>query len=124
MKTSTLLLILASVALSAVAQIALRKGMTGADVQRAFTAGWLPATVAVGISVWVIVGLALYFVGALVWLVVLSDEPVSIAYPFVGLGFIMTMLLGWGLLGEAMNAQRILGTLLVAAGVVLIARGA
>jgi len=56
--------------------------------------------------------------------VVLNRVPVSFAYPFVGLGFILTAVLAWTLLGEGVSAGRALGTLLVALGVVLIARAA
>ena len=48
---------------------------------------------------------------------------VSFAYPFVGIGFILTMLMGWLALGDLMSPSRVVGTLLIAAGVVLIARG-
>ncbi|MBA4267212.1 MAG: hypothetical protein C0453_19215, partial [Comamonadaceae bacterium] len=71
---------------------------------------------------WVMGGLVLYFGAALVWLVVLSRVEVSLAYPFVGLGFIVTMLLGWSLLGETLSLPRLLGTLLIAGGVVVLAR--
>ena len=43
----------------------------------------------------VIGGFGLYCLGALVWLVVLARADVSYAYPFLGLGFILTMLVGW-----------------------------
>ena len=41
-----------------------------------------------------VAGLALYGLGAMVWLYVLARLPLSAAYPFVGLGFILTMVLG------------------------------
>ena len=63
-------------------------------------------------------------VGYLIWLVVLNRVAVSFAYPFVGLGFVLTAFLAWALLGEGLTAYRALGTLLVTLGVVLIARGA
>ena len=46
----------------------------------------------------------------------------SMAYPFVGLGFVMTMLLGWAFLNEDIGLLRIVGTLLIVAGVVLVSR--
>ena len=68
-------------------------------------------------------GLTLYFLSAVVWLLVLSRVEVSFAYPFVGIGFILTMLLGWLAMGDTMSLARVAGTLLIAGGVVLIARG-
>jgi drug/metabolite transporter (DMT)-like permease len=124
MKTSTLLIILFSVVITAVAQVVLKRGMSGAGMHEALAEGWLSAAVAVAFNAWVVTGLALYFLGGLVWLVVLNRVPVSFAYPFVGLGFVITAVLAWGALGEALSAERAFGTLLVALGVALIARGA
>jgi drug/metabolite transporter (DMT)-like permease len=64
----------------------------------------------------------MYVLGAGLWLLVLSKVDVSLAYPFVGLGFIMTMLLGWLFLHEGVGVERIIGTLLIAGGVVLVSR--
>jgi len=121
---ATLPLILLSVTVTAVAQLVLKRGMSASGMHEALAAGWMPAALAVASNVWVVAGLALYFVGALIWLVVLNRVAVSFAYPFVGLGFVLTALLAWALLGEGLTAYRALGTLLVTLGVVLIARGA
>jgi multidrug transporter EmrE-like cation transporter len=118
------LLILASVSLSAFAQIALKMGMSTPSVLAAMHSG-PPLTwfVPVATNTRVLGGLTLYFLSAALWLLVLSRLPVSAAYPFVGLGFVLTMLFGWLALGEPLGASRIGGTALVAIGVVLIARG-
>lgn len=72
----------------------------------------------------ILIGLALYGLSALVWLFVLARAPLSLAYPFVGLGFILTMASGAWILGESVSTGRIVGTLLIAAGCVLVARSA
>lgn len=115
------LLILASVSLSALAQLALKLGTNGADGR----AGGISAEIS-GLfqSPMILVGLGLYAVGAMLWLFVLGRAPLSLAYPFVGLGFILTMLAGAFFLHENLNAARILGTLLIATGCVLVARSA
>ena len=114
------LLILASVALSALAQLALKTGTTAAARSR----GVGGELVSLAQSPFVIGGLALYALGAVVWLFVLARAPLSLAYPFVGLGFIFTMLAGALVLGEQVTPVRIAGTLLIAAGCVLVARSA
>jgi drug/metabolite transporter (DMT)-like permease len=123
MNASILPIILFSVAMTAVAQVVLKRGMSGAAMHEALAQGWVSAVVAVAFNAWVVAGLALYLLGGLVWLVVLNRVAVSFAYPFVGLGFIITAVLAWGTLGEALNAERAFGTLLVALGVALVARG-
>ena len=117
-------LILISVSISAIAQITLKTGMSGKNIQAAIDNGEkfrdLALTIAAAPLVWL--ELTLYFFGALVWLLVLAKLDVSLAYPFVGLGFIFTMLLGFFLLGETVSLARVGGTLLVVLGVVLISR--
>ena len=76
---------------------------------------WLAAT-----NWQVLGGLALYALGAILWLLVLARSDVSFAYPFVALGFIITMVLGWAILGESLGAARLIGTLLIVAGVSLV----
>lgn len=120
MSLRLLLLILASVALSALAQLALKTG-TAAGARSRGVGGEL---LALAQSPFVIGGLALYALGAVLWLFVLARAPLSLAYPFVGLGFIFTMLAGALVLGEQVTPVRIAGTLLIAAGCVLVARSA
>jgi drug/metabolite transporter (DMT)-like permease len=117
------LAILVSVGLAAVAQVVLKAGVSSAAVSAALLSGsrWSVATAMAG-SPLVWLGMCLYVGGALVWLVVLTRVEVSLAYPFVALGFVITMVLGWWLQGDSVGVMRITGTLLIAAGVVLVAR--
>ena len=120
MSARLLLLILASVSLSAVAQLCLKIGTSGTAPGRPAAsemAGMLSSPM-------VLLGLAFYGVGALLWLFVLARAPLSLAYPFVGLGFILTMAAGAWVLGEAVTPSRFIGTLLIAGGCVLVARSA
>ena len=118
------LLILASVSMSALAQMVLKMGMSSPAVVDALRdATPQRAVLTVATNPGVVGGLAVYFASAALWLLVLARLPVSAAYPFVGLGFVLTMLFGWYFLGETVGPTRIFGTVLVGAGVVLIARG-
>lgn len=122
MTARLLLLILASVSLSALAQLALKVGTTSAASGRsAGIGGEIGGLVQ---SPMILLGLCLYGVGALLWLFVLGRAPLSLAYPFVGIGFILTMLAGAWWLDESLSAARIAGTLMIAAGCVLVARSA
>lgn len=60
-------------------------------------------------------GLACYGPGALIWLRVLAMMDLSQAYPFVALGFVLTMALGFVLLGETPHL-----TWLAGAGFILV----
>jgi multidrug transporter EmrE-like cation transporter len=120
------LLIFTSVAMSACAQLLLKIGATRASavseqVANASTAGNLTQML---LSPFVWMGLLLYGIGTLVWLFVLAKVPLSVAYPFVGAGFILTALLGVFVLQETMTPTRGLGILLIVAGCTLVARTA
>jgi multidrug transporter EmrE-like cation transporter len=70
----------------------------------------------------VIVGLLFYGLSMVFWLYVLTKVEVSKAYPFVGIGFIGTMLCAYFFLNEPLTTQKVIGTLCIFVGVVLIAR--
>ena len=124
MQASVLILILVSVGMSAVAQILLKTGMSSPAIAASLADGrWATVAFSVATNAWVVFGLTLYLLSAVLWLAVLSRVQVSFAFPFVGIGFIVTMFLGWWLMGDTMSLQRVVGTLLIAGGVVLIARG-
>jgi len=124
MNAKILLMILTSVSCSAFAQMAFKAGMSRAEVQRAL-AGPSTPVVKAGVILanpYVLGGFGLYALSAALWLVVLSKVDVSFAYPFVGLGFVLTMLGGCFFMGEALGWMRVLGTVLVIGGVVLVSR--
>ena len=113
-----LLLILISVLFSAVAQLLLKMGVAAVPKAQ----GVVPVLIGYATTPAVIGGFALYGLGAVLWLFVLARLPLSAAYPFVGLGFIATMLIGFTILGEPLSWERVAGTLLIAVGCVLVAR--
>lgn len=122
MKYTTILLIVVSVLMSAVAQIVLKAGMSAPTVTSALAGeSRVMALVTALTNPIVLAGLTIYFLSAVVWLLVLARVDVSFAYPFVGLGFVVTMLLGWLVHGEILTLGRVAGTLLIGLGVVLIA---
>ncbi len=121
MNLSTLLLILISVSLSAVAQVSMKHGVSQPDIQRNLAE---PATALgyLATNGYVLAGLMLYVTSVAFWLFALARLDVSVIYPFVGIGFILTMVLAALALGEPVGPLRVAGTLLVVAGVALVAQ--
>lgn len=119
MSLSSLALVLSSITLSALAQIAFKIGVghTAALSDRA-----LLHSLSLLLAPGVIVGLALYGVGTLLWLTVLGRLELSQAYPFVGVGFVLTTLAGWWLFGDSLSAHRLIGIALVVGGIILVSR--
>jgi drug/metabolite transporter (DMT)-like permease len=70
----------------------------------------------------VIAGLVTYGLAMLLWLTALRRVEVSQAYPFVGLSFVLTAVLGHAVFGDTVGVQRIAGIVLVIVGIVLVAR--
>jgi multidrug transporter EmrE-like cation transporter len=117
-----LLMILTCVSLAAFSQLVMKVGMTSPSVKLALASGQTMKTiVTIATNMHIVLGLGMYVAGAGLWLLVLSRADISVAYPFVGLGFVLTMLLGWMFLGEQVGLTRVVGTFLVVAGVYLIA---
>jgi drug/metabolite transporter (DMT)-like permease len=123
MTIANFLLILTSVVLSAVAQLSFKIGVSSERLQTALERDeWIQIGIGTLLSPNVLVGLALYGLGTVLWLGVLSRVELSQAYPFVGLGFVLTAAMGWLLLGETMSLSRLGGTLLIVGGIFLVAR--
>jgi len=124
MNKITFLLCIFSIALSSLAQIILKQGMSSPTVLQAIaSAATFPIFKSIATNVFVLGGLFLYFSSAAVWLFVLAKIDVSSAYPFVGLGFILTMLLAYFIHHEPLTVYKITGTLLITLGVVAISQG-
>lgn len=119
MTVITLISILISVAFSVGAQILLKHGMSNISID---TNGWLSLSYSILTNGFIILGLVSYGMSMVVWLYVLSKVDVSRAYPFVGLGFIGTMVFANYFLNEAITLPKVVGTLLIVVGVVLLAK--
>ncbi len=116
MKALPLALAVFCVLLSSAAQIALKRGMApppGADL------GGTYAHALTSPLVWL--GLGLYGLSTLLWLWVLSRLDVSLAYPLVSLGFVVTMAAGVLWLGEPFSWVRVGACTLIVIGVCLLA---
>ena len=123
MDRSAFSLVLVSVLLSSIAQIVLKEGMSSVSIQLAGAHGMnMRMAIAIALNLKVLCGLLIYFASAAVWLFVLARVNVGLAYPFVGLGFVVTMLLAWLIRGEIPSIPQVIGTLTICLGVLVMAR--
>jgi drug/metabolite transporter (DMT)-like permease len=65
---------------------------------------------------------ALYAASTLLWVRILTAVPLSRAYPFVALAFVLVPAAGYLLFDEPINTRYALGTALIVAGVIVAAR--
>lgn len=70
----------------------------------------------------VVSGFFLYGISSLVWMVILSRVPLSLAYPMISIGYVLVVVLSKVILKEDVSAVRFAGTLVICAGVVLVSR--
>jgi uncharacterized membrane protein len=70
----------------------------------------------------VIGGLGLYVLGAALWMAILSREQLSFAYPLLAIGYAVTPMLAWLVLGESMNLTRWVGIGTICLGVLVTSR--
>lgn len=68
---------------------------------------------------WLISALVLYAATTLFWVWILRLAPLQLAYPFMGLAFIIVPCMEYMLFGTAVSIRTLLGGLLILAGVVL-----
>jgi drug/metabolite transporter (DMT)-like permease len=65
-------------------------------------------------------GLTLFGISAVFWLVVLSKVPLSFAYPFVGLSYLVIVLVARLILHEHVPTLRWIGVAIVATGIAIV----
>ncbi len=115
-------LILFTVLTNFASQILLKKGMTVIDKFEISVTGILSSATAIILNPYVIFGLFVMVISMASHLVVLSRVEISYAYPFLGLSFVLITLWGYFVLQEDVNFWRVLGVLLICAGVAVVAR--
>jgi len=118
MSIANLAVLLFAVALAALGQLVLKYGMTLAQ-QHAHESGRSLAIVAVT-SPWILGGLTIFGCSAVAWLITLSRVPLSLAYPFNALGYLVILTASVLFLHERVNAWTWFGTMLVSAGLVVV----
>jgi drug/metabolite transporter (DMT)-like permease len=114
----SLALVLFSVIAASTGQLMLKHGMQLATARARGSGGSLAVTAAT--TPWVLAGLAVFAISAVVWLAALSRVPLSLAYPFNALGYLVILTASILVLHERANLMTWAGTTLVVAGLVLV----
>ncbi len=72
---------------------------------------------------WAIVGIILYAISAVFWLVVLSRVPLSVAYPIVAVGYVVVVLYSKFVFNEQVKWIAWVGLAFIVVGVAITAQG-
>ena len=119
-----IVLILFSVTLAAIAQLALKHGMNLVNDELAPQTFSLngPSLRVVAGQPFVWGGLFLFGLSALVWLIVLSRASLSFAYPFAALTYVLILLFDQFVLDEHVPGLRWAGVAFIGVGIILVSQ--
>jgi len=110
----TMSLILGTILLLSLGQVLFKYASHGLELSKPSTLLSLPLLAA----------LTVYGAATVAWLFVLSQVPLSAAFPFYGLGFIFVPFLSWWLLHEPIRPSIIIGGFVIMIGVFITSLGA
>lgn len=113
--------ILVSVFLGALGQVLVKIGAVNLNLN--FTLKYIiPSLIAIAKNIPVMFGIISYGISFLLWIKVLGKMELSYAYPMVSLGYVLIMFFSYFIFKENITYIRIIGVILIIAGVILVAR--
>ena len=118
MSLASIGILLIAIALAATGQLILKNGMNLAKTHSAETGRSLVLSAIT--SPWILGGLLIFGLSAIAWLVTLSRVPLSVAYPFNALSFVVILVASSVILHERTNVWTWLGTVLVVSGLIVV----
>ncbi len=118
MTIASVTLLLFAVISAATGQVMLKHGMQVATTRATDTGTSLALRAAT--SPWVLLGLVVFGVSAIAWLAALSRIPLSVAYPFNALGYLVILTASIVVLHERASLLTWAGSLLVVSGLVIV----
>jgi multidrug transporter EmrE-like cation transporter len=123
MNLSTFAFIITGVLLNAFAQLLLKAGTNSLGGAIHVNAqNWFSTGIKVFTQLPILAGLACYGISLIVWIIGLSRTDVTIAYPMLSLGYVVSAIGAWMFLGETVSLQRLLAIGVIMIGVALLAR--
>ena len=115
------ILLFFNVLLTVMGQILLKQGVSKVGVIK--FRELVPKLTQVILNPYVIGGISIYGFTTFVWLVILSRVKLSIAYPMLSLGYVLTIPFSWLFFKESIPKVRIIGAIIICIGVYLVAQG-
>ncbi len=114
MTTKGFLFLLVTVSFTVTGQVLMKKGMSvpGLHSFKDYISNY-----------YLLLGGICYVVGFLVWLNVLKIIPLSIAYPFSSIAYVLVIAASAVFLNESITMFKIIGMLCIICGVIFISRG-
>jgi multidrug transporter EmrE-like cation transporter len=111
------ILLFVCILLGVIGQLALKRGINA--VAPRFSDP-LPLILHSLLNPLVILGFALYGIASVLWILVLSKLPLSIAYPAISVGYVLILLFSWFYLNEPLTINRIVAVALISIGFIML----
>jgi drug/metabolite transporter (DMT)-like permease len=120
--TTTILFIIFMVTLAGIGQLFIKQGVTTETAALGHFPTNLPEFLKLVLFWPVLLGLVIYFFFGVAWLKILSDVPVSFAFPFLAISYVVIILGSYLFLHEDITLLKIIAIVLIILGVVCLSR--
>jgi drug/metabolite transporter (DMT)-like permease len=119
---SAIVLILGSVLLGVVGQLAMKAGLNRLGALSLQEQGIVGVAWRLGLNPLIIGGLGTYAISVFFWLAALSRVELGYAYPFISLSYVLILMGSWAFFREEVSWWRALGVTAICLGVIVVAR--
>jgi len=113
-------MLLTGVMLNAVAQLLIRGGTLRLGVLWPADANIFSNVFRIAFQPFILGGLLCYVVSVALWIIVLSQVPVSVAYPMLSIGYVFNAVMAYFLFNETLRPIQMGGIAVIILGVILI----
>ena len=119
-KMNTIVIILTGILFASLGQVFWKMGMNSIGAIENFS---ISGILSMFLNPLVLLGLVMYGSSTVFWLIALSQKDLSYVYPFISLTFIIVLLLSQFVLKEQVSTARIVGTIIIVGGLMIVVRG-
>jgi uncharacterized membrane protein len=116
---NAIVIIIIGIIFAAFGQVSWKLGMDQAGQLSAINFTTLSAVL---LNPYVLLGFVMYALSTIFWLIALSKRELSFVYPFISLTYIIVLVLSSLVLKESMGVNKLVGTLVIIIGLIIIAR--
>jgi uncharacterized membrane protein len=119
-KMNTIIIILVGILFASLGQVFWKIGMNSMGAIDNFS---ISGIISMFFNPVVLLGLSMYGLSTVFWLIALSQKDLSYVYPFISLTFIIVLFLSYFVLKEQIGTARIIGTVIIIIGLMVVVRG-
>jgi uncharacterized membrane protein len=119
-KMNTIIIILIGILFASLCQVFWKIGMNSIGAIDKFS---IPGIISMFLNPVVLLGLFMYGLSTVFWLIALSRKDLSFVYPFISLTFIIVLFLSYFILKEQIGTARIIGTIIIIIGLMVVVKG-